>query len=46
MLNKIKAKTATKLVKNSKMIDYEIKIAKWFNEYFLNIVNKLGLFTK
>ena len=28
------------------MIDDEIEIAKLFNEYFVNIVKKLGLFTK
>ena len=28
------------------MIDDEIQIANLFNEYFVNIVKKLGLFTK
>ena len=28
------------------MIDDEIQIEKLFNEYFVNIVKKLGLFTK
>ena len=28
------------------MIDDEIEIAKLFNEYFVNIVKKLGLFTE
>ena len=28
------------------MIDDEIEIAKLFNEYFVNIVKRLGLFTK
>ena len=28
------------------MIDDEIKIAKLFNEYFVNTAKKLGLFTK
>ena len=28
------------------MIDDEIQIANLFNEYFVNILNKLGLFTK
>ena len=44
--NKFKGKTTIKLVENDKMIDNEIEIAKIFNEYFVNIVKKLGLFTK
>ena len=28
------------------MIDDEIQIANLFNEYFVNILNKLGIFTK
>ena len=44
--NKVKAKTTIKLVENNEMIDDEIEIAKLFNEYFVNIVKKLGLFTK
>ena len=28
------------------MIDDEIEIAKLFNEYFVNTVKKLGLFTE
>ena len=44
--NKVKVKTSIKLVENNEMIDHEIKIAKLFNEYFVNIFRKLGLFTK
>ena len=33
-------------VENIKMIDDKIEIAKLFNEYFVNIVKKLGLLTK
>ena len=44
--NKVKSKTIIKLVENDKMIDDEIKIAKILNEYFVNIVKKLGLTTK
>ena len=44
--NKVKAKTTIKLVENNEMIDDEIEFAKLFNEYFVNIVKKLGLFTK
>ena len=44
--NKVKGKTTIKLVENDEMIDDEIEIAKLFNEYFVNIVKKLGLFTK
>ena len=36
--NKVKSKTTIKLVENDKMIDDETKIAKIFNEYFVNIV--------
>ena len=43
--NKVKGKTTIKLVENDEMID-EIEIADLFNEYFVNIVKKLGLFTK
>ena len=39
-------KTTIKLVENDEMIDDEIQIANLFNEYFVNIVKKLGLFTK
>ena len=39
-------KTTIRLVENDEMIDDEIKIAKLFNEYFVNTVKKLGLFTK
>ena len=38
--NKVKAKTAIILIENDEMIDNEIKIAKIFNEYFVNIVRK------
>ena len=44
--NKVKGKTTIKLVENDEMIDDEIEIAKLFNEYFVNIVKKLGLFTE
>ena len=44
--NEVKAKTTIKLIENNEMIDDEIEIAKLFNEYFVNIVKKLGLFTK
>ena len=44
--NKVKAKTIIKLVENNEMIDDEIEIAKLFNKYFVNIVKKLGLYTK
>ena len=44
--NKVKAKTTIKLVGNDEMTDDEIEIAKLFNEYFVYIVKKLGLFTK
>ena len=39
-------KTTIRLVENDEMIDDEIKIAKLFNEYFVNTAKKLGLFTK
>ena len=45
-LNKVKTKTTIQLVENNEMIDDEIEIAKLFNEYFVNIVKKLRLFTK
>ena len=44
--NKVKSKATIKLVENDKMIDDETKIAKIFNEYFVNIVKKLALITK
>ena len=44
--NEVKAKTTIKLIENKEMIDDKIEIAKLFNEYFVNIVKKLGLFTK
>ena len=44
--SKVKGKTTITLVENDKTIDDEIEIAKIFNEYFVNIVKKLGLFTK
>ena len=44
--NKVKAKTNIKLVDNNELTDDEIEIAKLFNEYFVNIVKKLRLFTK
>ena len=44
--NKVKAKTTINFTENTEMIDDEIEIAKLFSEYFVNIVKKLGLFTK
>ena len=44
--NKVKAKTVIKLVENDAMIDDESEIAKIFNEYFVNIVKKLGILTE
>ena len=44
--NKVTAKTTIKLVENNEMIDDETEIAKLFNEYFVNIVKKLGIFTE
>ena len=44
--NKVKAKTNIKLVEKIEMIDDESEIANLFNEYFVNIVKKSGLFTK
>ena len=41
--NKFKAKTAIKLIENGETIDNEIKIAKIFNEYFVNTVKNLGI---
>ena len=43
--NKVKAKTVIKLVENDAMIDDESEIPKIFSEYFVNIVNKLGILT-
>ena len=34
--NKVKAKTNIKLIENDETIDNDIKIAKIFNEYFVN----------
>ena len=45
-LNKVTGKTTIKLVESDEMIDDEIQTANLFNEYFVNIVIKLGLFTK
>ena len=44
--NKVKAKTTITLVENNEIIDDEIEISKLFNEYFINIVRKLGIFTE
>ena len=44
--NKVKGKTTIKLVEKDKIIHDEIQIASLFNEYFVNIVKQLGLFTK
>ena len=38
--NKVKAKPTIILIESDEMIDNEIKIAKIFNEYFVNIVRK------
>ena len=40
---KVKAKTVIKLVENDRMIDDDSEIANFFNEYFVNIVKKLGI---
>ena len=40
--NKVKAKATIKLIENDETIDNEIKIAKIFNEYFVNTVKNLG----
>ena len=42
----VKAKANIKLIENDEMIDNEIKIAKIFNEYFVNIVKNLGTLTE
>ena len=44
--SKVKGKATINLVENDEMIDDEIQFANLFNEYFVNIVKKLGLFTK
>ena len=44
--NKVKAKTVIKLVENDVMIEDESEIAKIFNEYFVNIVKKVGILTE
>ena len=44
--NKVKAKTTIKLIENDETIDNEIKIAKIFNEYFVNNVKNLGILTE
>ena len=44
--NKVKAKTTMKLIENDETIDNEIKIAKVFNEYFVNTVKNLGILTE
>ena len=44
--NKVKAKTTITLVENNEIIDDEIESSKLFNEYFINIVRKLGIFTE
>ena len=41
--NKVKAKTTIKLIENGETIDNEIRIAKIFNEYFVNTVKNLGI---
>ena len=37
--NKVKAKATVKFLKNYDMIDDEIKMAKLFDKYFVNIAN-------
>ena len=44
--NKVKAKTVIKLVENDAVIVDESEIAKIFNEYFVNIVKKVGILTE
>ena len=44
--NKVKTKTVIKLAQNDAMIDDESKIANIFNEYFVDIVKKLGILTE
>ena len=44
--SKMKAKTVIKLVENDVMIEDEYEIAKNFNEYFVNIVKKVGILTE
>ena len=44
--NKVEAKPTIILFENDKMIDNEIKFAKIFNEYFVNILKNLGLLTE
>ena len=41
--NKVKAKPTIRLIENDKMIDNKIKIAKIFNNYFVNIVKNLRI---
>ena len=44
--NKVKTKTTIKLIENDETTDNEIKIAKIFNEYFVNTVTNLGILTE
>ena len=44
--NKVKAKTAIKLIENDETIDNEMKIAKIFNECFVNTDKNLGILTE
>ena len=44
--NKVKAKTVIKLVENDVMIEDGSEIANIFNEYFVNIVKKVGILTE
>ena len=44
--NKVNTKTVIELVENDGMIDDESEIAKFFNEYFVNIIKKLGILTE
>ena len=44
--NKAKAKTVVKLVESDAMIENESEIEKNFNEYFVNIVKKIGILSE
>ena len=44
--NKVKAKTVVKLVESDAMIENESEIEKNFNEYFVNIVKKIGILSE
>ena len=44
--NKVEAKKTIKLIENDEAINNETKIAKIFNEYFVNTVKNLGILTE